>query len=111
MTFDKIVFVYQILWIKTQLTNKVKPKNYPNFTQLVSNSNAFSTNNNIFVVRGYITPQFLEAGKIWDFFGLEFLNFFQLLFKNLYLVGLFIKIINFLIFHQRFQLFFFGKYS
>ena len=35
----------------------------------------------------------VEAGKIWGFFDLEFLNFFQLLFKNLlYLVGLFIKL-------------------
>ena len=56
MTFDEIVFICQILWIKNQLTNQIKPKNYPNFTQPVSNSNASSTNNNIFPVRGYITP-------------------------------------------------------
>ena len=58
MTFDKIVFICQTLYIQNQLTNQVIPKNYPNFTQPVSNSNAFSTNNIIFPVRGYITPQF-----------------------------------------------------
>ena len=34
----------------------------------------------------------IEAGKLWDFLDLEFLTFFQLLFKNLYLVGLFTKL-------------------
>ena len=58
MTFDKIVSICQILWIKDQLTNWVKPKNYPNLTQPVSNSNASLTNNNIFFVCGYVTPQF-----------------------------------------------------
>ena len=48
MTFDEIVFICQILWIKNQLANQVKPKNYPEFTQPVSNSNASSTNNNFF---------------------------------------------------------------
>ena len=56
ITFDEIVFVCQILWIEDQLTNQIKPKNYSNFTKPVSNSNASSTNNNIFLVRGYITP-------------------------------------------------------
>ena len=55
MTFDEMVFTCQILWIKDQLANKVKPKNYPNFTHSVSNSNASPTNN-ILLVRGYVTP-------------------------------------------------------
>ena len=55
MTFDKMVFICQILWIKNQLANQVKRKNYPNFTHPVSNSNASPTNN-IFFVRGYVTP-------------------------------------------------------
>ena len=58
MTFDEMVFICQILWIKNQLANQAKPKNYPNFTHPipVSNSNASSTNNNIFPVRGFVTP-------------------------------------------------------
>ena len=59
MTFDEIIFTCQILWIKDQLANQAKPKNYPNFTFLVipvSNSNASSTNNNNFPVRGYVIP-------------------------------------------------------
>ena len=55
MTFDKIVFICQILWIKDQLANQAKPKKYSNFTHPVLNSNASPTNN-IFLVRGYITP-------------------------------------------------------
>ena len=55
MTFDKMVSICQILWIKNQLTNQAKPKNYPKFTHPVSNSNAFSTNST-FLVRGYMTP-------------------------------------------------------
>ena len=55
MTFDKMVFICQILWIKNQLANQVKRKNYPNFTHPVSNSNASPTSN-IFFVRGYVTP-------------------------------------------------------
>ena len=55
MTFDEMVFICQILWIKNQLTNQVKPKNYPNITHPVSNSNASPTNN-IFPVREYMTP-------------------------------------------------------
>ena len=57
MTFDEIVFICQILSIKDKLTNQIKLKNYPNFIQPVSNSNISSTNNNIFLVREYITPQ------------------------------------------------------
>ena len=58
MTFDEIVFICQILWNKDQLANQVNPKNYPNFTHPipVSYSNASSTNNNIFLVRGFVTP-------------------------------------------------------
>ena len=55
MTFDEMVFICQILWIKNQLANQAKPKNYPNFTHPVSNSNASPTNNT-FLVRGYMTP-------------------------------------------------------
>ena len=55
MTFDEMVFICQILWIKNQLTNQAKPKNYPSFTHPVSNSNASPTSN-IFPVRGYVTP-------------------------------------------------------
>ena len=59
MTFDEMVSICQILWIKDQLTNQAKPKNYPNFTLSViplSNSNASSSNNSKFPVRGYVTP-------------------------------------------------------
>ena len=56
MTFDEIVFICQILWIKNHLSNQVNPKNYPNFTQPVSNSNASSAKN-FFFVRGYVTSQ------------------------------------------------------
>ena len=59
LTFDEMVFICQILWIKNQLTNQFKPKIYPNFTFSVipvSNSNASSSNNNNFPVRGYMTP-------------------------------------------------------
>ena len=55
MTFDEMVFICQILWIRDQLANQAKPKNYPNFTHPVSNSNASPTSN-IFLVRGYMTP-------------------------------------------------------
>ena len=54
MTFDEIIFIYQILWIKNQLTNQVKPKNYSSFSNfiiLVSNSNVFLTNNTNFLAR------------------------------------------------------------
>ena len=57
MTFDEMVFICQILWIRDQLANQVKPKNYPNFTPSVipvSNSNASSTNN--YLVREFVTP-------------------------------------------------------
>ena len=54
MTFDEMVFICQILWIKNQLANQAKSKNYPNFTHPVSNSNASPTSN-IFPVRGYMT--------------------------------------------------------
>ena len=43
MTFDEMVFICQISWIKNQLTNQAKPKDYPNFTHPVSNSNASPT--------------------------------------------------------------------
>ena len=59
MTFDEIIFICQILWTRDQLANQAKPKNYPDFTLSVipaSNSNASSTNNNNFHVRGYMTP-------------------------------------------------------
>ena len=58
MTFDEMVFICQVLWIRDQLTNQAKPKNYPNFTHPIpaSNSNASSTNNNTFPVRGFVTP-------------------------------------------------------
>ena len=58
MTFDEMVFICQILWIKNQLANQAKPKNYPNFTHPISapNSNTPSTNNNTFLVRGFVTP-------------------------------------------------------
>ena len=48
MTFDEMVIICQILWIKNQLTKQVRPKNYPNFTHPISapNSNMPSTNNN-----------------------------------------------------------------
>ena len=55
MTSDEMIFICQILWIKNQLTNQAKPKNYPNFTHPVSNSNASPTSN-IFPIRGYVTP-------------------------------------------------------
>ena len=55
MTFDEIIFICQILWIKNQLANQAKPKNYSNFTHPVLNSNASPTSNT-FPVRGYITP-------------------------------------------------------
>ena len=55
MTFDKMVFICQILWIKDQLANQAKPKNYSNLTHPVSNSNVSPTNNT-FPVRGYVTP-------------------------------------------------------
>ena len=53
MTFDEMVFICQILWIRDQLANQVKPKNYPNFTQPISNTVSTS---NTFPVRGYVTP-------------------------------------------------------
>ena len=58
MTFDEMVFICQVLWIKDQLANQAKPRNYPNFTHPIpaSNSNASSTNNNTFPVRGFVTP-------------------------------------------------------
>ena len=58
MTFDEIIIICQILWIKNQLANQAKPKNYPNFTHPISapNLNTPSMNNNIFPVRGYTTP-------------------------------------------------------
>ena len=55
MTFDEMGFICQILWIKNQLANQAKPKNYSNFTHPVLNSNASPTSNT-FLVRGYITP-------------------------------------------------------
>ena len=55
MTFDELIFICQILWIRDQLANQAKPKNYPNFTHPASNSNASPTND-IFFVRGYVTP-------------------------------------------------------
>ena len=56
MTFDEMVFICQVLWIRDQLANQVKPKNYPNFIYFISapNSNILSTNNDN--VRGYLTP-------------------------------------------------------
>ena len=56
MTFDEMVFICQVLWIRDQLANQAKPKNYPNFTHPISapNSNIPSTNNNN--ARGYLTP-------------------------------------------------------
>ena len=56
MTFDEVVIICQILWIKDQLANQARPKNYPNFTHPISapNSNMLSTKNNN--VRGYLTP-------------------------------------------------------
>ena len=58
MTFDEVVSICQILWTRDQLANQAKPKNYPNFTHPIpaSNSNASSTNNNTFPVRGFVTP-------------------------------------------------------
>ena len=53
MTFDEIVSICQVLWIRDQLANQAKPKNYPNFTQPISNTVSTS---NIFPVRGYVTP-------------------------------------------------------
>ena len=56
MTFDEVVTICQVLWIRDQLANQVRPKNYPNFTHSISapNSNMPSTNNNN--ARGYLTP-------------------------------------------------------
>ena len=54
MTFDEVVSICQVLWIKDQLANQAKPKNYSNFFNFiipVSNSNAFSTNNTNFPAR------------------------------------------------------------
>ena len=59
MTFDEVVSICQILWIKDQLANQAKPKNYSSFSNLiipVSNSNAFSTNNTNFPARRFLTP-------------------------------------------------------
>ena len=58
MTFDKMGFICQILWIRDQLANQAKPENYPNFTHSISapNSNMLSTNNNNFPARDYLTP-------------------------------------------------------
>ena len=59
MTFDEMVFICQVLWIKDQLANQAKPKNYSSFSNLiipVSNSNAFSTNNINFLARRFLTP-------------------------------------------------------
>ena len=55
MTFDKMVFICQILWTRDQLANQAKPKKYSNFTHPALNSNASPTSNT-FPVHGYITP-------------------------------------------------------
>ena len=55
MTFDEMVFICQVLWIRDLLANQAKPKNYSNFTHPASNSNVSPTSNT-FPVRGYVTP-------------------------------------------------------
>ena len=57
MTFDEMVSICQVLWIKDQLTNQAKPKNFSSFSTIpIPNSNVFSTNNNNFPARRFLTP-------------------------------------------------------
>ena len=86
MTFDELVFICQVLWTRDQLANQAKPRNYPNFTHPIpaSNSNASSTNNNTFPVRGFVTPSVRDLVKeVRD----DKQGMFRRLFANIYVLN------------------------